>query len=544
MFDIIILNASVIDGTGKEPYSADIGITGDRIREVGDLTGAEAGEIIDAKGMTVAPGFIDLHTHSDLSFLYDRRTSNRIYNGVTTDVCGNCGVGVAPVSDKYSDDLLGYLKTRIIGNIPCEIELKWRTYKEYLNAVNEVHTAVNVAPILAQGVIHIYEKGLSQSETTEEELEVMKKQVREAMECGAVGMSSGLIYLPGAYTSSHEFTELCKAMKEYGGVYFTHKRDEGDRLYEAIDEAAGVALSAGVPLHISHLKVTGKKNFGTVKKVFSYIRELQASGLKITYDTYPYSWGMTSLLALLPPWVSEGGIDRLVERLKSPQMREKVIYDIENGVPGWSDLIKNIQDFSRIVIASSKVEANLWMEGKNLQEIAAQTGKDVYTLILDLIVEEKARTLIIAGMMDEDDVAEILSDPDTMIGSDSMTCGEDGLLAAGKPHPRTFGTQARVLAEYCRERKLFPLETAVKKMTSMPAKLLGLKDRGEIKPGYYADLCMFDLAEVQDMATYQDPIRYSKGMEYVFVNGQVALRNGKQTEVYAGRVITREKSGK
>lgn len=541
MVDIKIIHANIVDGTGAEPYMADVAICNERISAIGDLSEVEAKEVIDAKGMIVAPGFIDFHTHSDLSFLYDTRTSNRIYNGVTTDVCGNCGVGVAPVSDQYADEFLGYLKTRIIGNIPCDIELKWRSYQEYLDVVNNAHTAVNVAPILAQGAVHIYEKGLEQSATSPEELEVMKDEVRKAMECGAVGMSSGLIYLPGAYTDSKEFIELCKVMKDYGGVYFTHKRDEGAKRYEAIDEAANVARNAGVPLHISHLKVVGKENFGKVGELFAYIKKLQDSGLTVTYDTYPYNWGMTSLLALLPPWASEGGIDRLVERVQQPEIRKKMISDIENGIPGWSDMAKTIGDWNKIVISSSKSEKNLWMEGKSLKNIADTLKLDVYTLIFDLIVEEKARTLIIAEMMDENDVAEILADPGTMIGSDSMTCGEDGLLSLGRPHPRTFGTQARVLAKYCRDKKIFSLETAVKKMTSMPAHVLGLKERGEIKPGYFADLVIFDLANVQDMATYEEPKKYSKGMEYVFVNGKIALRNGKQTEIHAGRVITRQK---
>lgn len=542
MFDYKIINAEIVDGTGAAAYRADLAVTGEKISAIGDLSDTEAKVTIDAQGKTLAPGFIDLHTHSDLSVLYDHRMANRIYNGVTTDVCGNCGVGAAPVSDRYAEDFAGYLRTRIIGNIPGGFELKWRTYQEYLDAVNKAQPAANVAPILAQGAVHIYEKGLSQSETTPEELEHMKEEVRKAMECGAVGLSSGLIYLPGAYTSKEEFVALCAETKPYGGLYITHKRDDGDHLHEAVDEAAEIAREAGVPLHISHLKVTGKKNYGTVKEVFEHIHRLQASGLQVTYDTYPYSWGMTSLLALLPPWVSEGGIDCLVERLKDPEIRKKVIYDIENGLEGWSDAARAVGDFDKIVIASAKLESNLWMEGKGLKQIADILKKDVYDVLLDLIIEEKARTLIIEGLMDDKDVEEILADPDTMIGSDSMICGEDGLLSAGRPHPRMFGTQARVLAVYCRDKKLFPLELAVKKMTSMPAKLLGLEGRGEIRVGAYADLCLFDLANVKDMATYDEPKQYSRGMDYVFVNGQPALWEGKQTEVYAGRVIGRKRA--
>lgn len=303
MFDIKIINGMVIDGSGKNRYRADVGITGDLIAAIGDLSTAKAKKTVNADGKIVTPGFIDMHTHSDLSLLYDSLASARIYNGVTTDVIGNCGVGVAPVSEKTKDLLLKYLTTRIVGSIPVDhLDLPWTTYEEYLDYADKKPTAINMVPLVAQGAIRIHEMGFDGTPATAEQMAHMQEEIYKAMEAGACGLTSGLVYLPGLYTDEDELAELCKAIKPYGVKYITHQRDEGSGIYESMEEAFNICRKADVGLHISHLKLTDPKHWGCVGKLFAKLKEGSDSGLDITYDTYPYTSGMSSLASLVPAW--------------------------------------------------------------------------------------------------------------------------------------------------------------------------------------------------------------------------------------------------
>ncbi len=537
MYDIKISNGTILDGTGAPGLRADIAVTGDRIAAIGDLKGEKAVKTIDASGKFVSPGFIDMHTHSDMSLLYDSYASSRIHTGVTTDVIGNCGIGVAPVNEKNKQLLLDYLATRIVGTIPAPLELHWSTFGEYLNYIDKNPPAVNVAPLLAQGAIRIAEMGFSKEAAAPDQIRAMRAEVKKAMEEGAIAMTSGLIYLPGAYTGREELAELCKELRPYGGYYCTHMRNEGDTIFEAIDESIYIAKTAGVPLHISHLKLFGESNFGQTDKIFAVLDKAEEEGLRVTFDCYPYEAGMSSLSALLPSWVFEGGVDKLVERIREPENRLRLRREIEEGIPGWQNPCKASGGFKNVIIASLMLEKNKWYEGKSVEEIAKLQGKDPYDVVFDTLIEENAKVQMVTYMMSGEDVLKIVTHPKTMFGSDSMSLSTEGLLAFGKPHPRAFGTFGRIYSHYVKELGVLTFEEAVKKMTSMPAALLRLRDRGILREGYFADVVVFDPDTIKDRATYTDPKQYTEGIECVIVNGKIALEEGIQTKTLAGRVL-------
>ena len=537
MLDIKIINGVIIDGSAKDAYKGDLGITGDKITKIGDLSNEDAKTTIDAKGQVVSPGFIDMHTHSDMSLVYDRNASSRIYSGVTTDVIGNCGIGVAPVKLENKQLLLDYLGTRIVGSMPVELELKWDTYKSYFEYMEQNPPAVNVAPLLAQGPIRIYEMGFSKEEPTDKELENMVELADDCMKQGPLGMTSGLVYLPGEYTTQKELVELCKKVAKYDGFYATHMRNEGDEIFEAMDEAIDVARQSGVRLHISHLKCLGHKNFGQTDKLFAKINKAREEGLKVSFDVYPYNAGMTSLSAMLPPWMFEGGVDKMVERLTDEKNRKQIVHDIENGLPGWQNFGGSLRSWDDVTIVSVTQDEDAWMEGMKLTEIAAKWDKDLYNTMFDILYKENGRVQITIVLMDENDVQTILSHPDSMVGSDSMSLATEGLLAKTSTHPRAFGTQAKVLGEFVREKKCFSLEEGVKKLTYNPAKILKIEGRGLLKEGNFADIVIFNPDTIKDMATYKNPKQYPVGIDTVIVNGVVAFEDGRQLEVLPGRFL-------
>ena len=537
MLDIKIINGVIIDGSGKDAYKADLGITGDKITKIGDLSNEDAKTTIDAKGQAVSPGFIDMHTHSDMSLVYDRNASSRIRTGVTTDVIGNCGIGVAPVKEENKQLLLDYLGTRIVGSMPVKLELKWDSYESYIEYMEEKPPAVNVAPLLAQGPIRIYEMGFSKEEPTDKELENMVELSDDCMKQGPLGMTSGLVYLPGEYTTQKELVELCKKVAKYDGFYATHMRNEGDEIFEAMDEAIDVARQSGVRLHISHLKCLGYRNFGQTDKLFEKINKAREEGLKVSFDVYPYNAGMTSLSAMLPPWMFEGGVDKMVERLTDEKNRKQIVHDIENGLPGWQNFGGSLRSWDDVTIVSVTQDEDAWMEGMKLTEIAAKWDKDLYNTMFDILYKENGRVQITIVLMDENDVQTILSHPDSMVGSDSMSLATEGLLAKTSTHPRAFGTQAKVLGEFVREKKCFSLEEGVKKLTYNPAKILKIEGRGLLKEGNFADIVIFNPDTIKDMATYKNPKQYPVGIDTVIVNGVVAFEDGRQLEVLPGRFL-------
>ncbi|MEM2935750.1 MAG: D-aminoacylase [Candidatus Bathyarchaeia archaeon] len=525
MFDVIVKNGKVVDGTGNPWFKADVGIKGGRIVKVGHLSSVEAEGIIDAKGLAVCPGFIDAHTHSDMTIPFGPKVESAVRQGVTTMVTGNCGMSLAPVNPAKENLLMRYIAPLMPPGRKMKVE--WRTFGEYLDKMEEKGIAVNVAPLVGHGTAKIAVMGFEDRPPTAEELEEMKALIHEAMLSGAVGMSTGLIYAPGAYSKTDEIIELAKVVAKHGGVYASHIRNEGATLMEAMEEAIEIGEKAQVPVHISHHKASGRAFWGKTEKSLRLMEEARARGVDITCDQYPYEAGMTSLVMLLPLWAHEGGMDKLLERLRNPEDREKMRKDLEDMVYGWED----------IYVGYVETEKNKPLEGKNLVEIAKARGTDEFTALCNLLLEENGIASMVVFSMGEEDIRRVMRHHLQMVGSDSWAVAPYDILGAGKPHPRFYGTFPRILGKYVREEKVLTLEEAVRKMTSFPAQRFGLRDRGLVREGFWADLVVFDPETIRDRATYQDPHQYPEGIEYVMVNGKIVVEKGEHTGVLAGKVL-------
>ena len=539
MFDLKITNGRIVDGSGKSAYPGDIGIVRDRIVAIGNLTDCESGAMIDAKGNVVAPGFIDMHTHSDLSVVYDRNANSKIHSGVTTEVVGNCGIGPAPIKEENRGLLIDYLGTRLIGSIPVKIELPWTSFSEYLQHVEKTPPALNVAPLVGQGVIRIAVMGFAKGNPSVMELKEMQQILDTAMSEGALGLSSGLVYLPGEYSSTEEIGELCKTIAPYKGIYCTHMRTESDGIMDAIEEALQIGSTGGVPVHIAHMKLLSQNMLGKTDLVLERLAKAERSGIEVSYDVYPYTAGLTSLSACMPPWIFEGGVDKMIQRLGDSSIRIRLRQEIDSGLPGWQNFVKSAGGWEKFFVSSVRSEENKALEGKFITEIAELQGKDPYDAAFDLLIAENGRVQMNYYAMKEEDVIAFLQQPRAMIGSDAMSLSAEGILSYGKPHPRSFGTPTRLLARYVRELKALSIEDAIQKLSNRPARRLGLGGRGLIRQGYFADIVIFNPDTVQDQATYNDPKQYSRGIETVIVNGRVAVSQGCHQKVYQGRVLGR-----
>lgn len=539
MFDLKIMNGRIIDGSGAAAYVGDIGIVGDKIADIGNLADMESVRSIDANGNIVAPGFIDMHTHSDLSVVYDPKANSKLRSGVTTEVIGNCGIGVAPICEQNRHLLIDYLGTRLIGSIPVTIELPWTSYREYLEHLDKNPPSVNIAPLLGQGVVRIAVMGFAKGMPSAAELREMQSITDAAMAEGALGLSSGLVYLPGEYSSTEEIGELCKAIAPYQGVYCTHMRTESDGIMDALDEALRIGEIGGVPVHISHLKLLSQNMLGKTDLVLERLAKAERAGIEVSYDVYPYTAGLTSLSACMPPWIFEGGVEKMIARLQDTAVRMRIRKEIADGLPGWQNFVKSAGGWGKFFVSSVRSDENKCLEGKFITEIAELQGKDPYDAAFDLLIAENGRVQMNYYAMLEEDVITFLQQPQAMIGSDAMSLSAEGILSFGKPHPRAFGTPTRLLARYVREKKALSFEEAIKKMTSLPAKRLGLINRGLIKQGYFADIVIVNPETVQDKATYTDPKQYSQGIDAVIVNGCVAVEQGCHKGVYPGKVLGR-----
>lgn len=526
---LLIRGARIVDGTGSPWFFGDVEVAGDRIARVGRRLDATPGaRVVDAEGRVLAPGFIDIHSHSDDTILLNPRAESKVRQGVTSEVIGNCGYSLAPLEGGALADVRRDLED-------SGIDVRWRSFDEYLTHVERSGTAVNIASLVGHGTVRRAVMGCVERGPSREELDRMKALVARALNEGAWGISSGLIYPPSCYASTDELVELARVAREAGGIYASHIRNEDDRLVQAVEEAIAIGERARVPVEISHHKASGVQNWGTVRTTIALMDEARARGVNVACDVYPYTASSTSLSVILPQWIFDGGLDAALQRLKDPAVRERIrpiVEEEEGRKRGWD----------KTVISSVTRERNRVFEGMSLLQVAELTGKDPFTAALDLLVDECAAVQTVRFGMCEEDVAYVLAWPESCVGSDASARAPYGPLGKGKPHPRSYGTFPRVLARYVRERGALRLEEAVRKMTSLPASRIGLPDRGIIRPGMIADLVLFDPDKVADMATYADPHRYPMGIDWVFVAGTPVVAHGEHTGATPGRVLRRRRA--
>lgn len=518
MLDLIIRCAEIQDGNGSVPFIADIGVNDDTIVEIGDLSGAMAGQKIDASGLVAAPGFIDMHSHSDFTLPINPNALSKIHQGVTTEVIGQCGVSPAPSERKSGVSL--------IESYP-HLTWEWSSFGSYLDYLHNQGISVNIVPLVGHGSIRRLVMGETDHEPSCDEINSMRHAIHQAMEEGAWGMSTGLIYPPGMYAKTMELIDLCRTVVDEGGFYFSHIRGEGPTLLDAVSEAIKIGEEAIIPVQISHLKASWQENWHLMDGAIKLIDCARQKGLDVTADVYPYTACHTDLSIVLPPWAHDGGSERMIERLKQKDERKRMLPHLSSRQSQWGLIM--------ISFAPDCPE----LEGQTVAEITEKRGADPLETVMDIIIEGGPRTSAVYYDMKPENLKTALLHPEVMIGSDGQALAPFGPLRVGRVHPRSFGAFPRLLAKYVREEGLLSLPEAVKKMSGLPAARLGLSDRGRIARGKKADIVVFNPNTVQDMATFLDPYRYPTGIEYVFVNGQAVVTPKGHTGKRPGRILNR-----
>ncbi|MFX1495362.1 MAG: amidohydrolase family protein [Promethearchaeota archaeon] len=536
-FDLIIKNGRIIDGTGNPWYRGEIGIKDGKIKEIRPKISNEGSKEIDARGMMICPGFIDMHSHTDYILPIYNRAESFIRQGITTNVIGMCGNSFAPIHPDHIEDFRKFY-ARIIP-LYEDYQFTWHTFKEYLAKLEKDKCALNLASVVGFENIRIAGgPGYENRPPTSDETEKMKEYVIEAMEAGAFGMSTGLIYAPQVYAKTEEIIDVAKVVAQYGGLYFSHIRDEGKNVIDAIKECIEIVEKSECRGgHIAHHKISGKISWGKSEETLKLIREANNRGISITYDQYPYNRGWTTLSAILPPWVHEGGPDKLLERIKEKTNQERIKKETTNQIEGWENFIKR-NGFECVFLSSVVSEKWKDIEGMSIPEITKTKGmKDEWETLFSILIDDKGGSTVTLETMGEEDIQTIMTGEYHMVGTDGV-----GLPARhnfGKYHPRFYGTYPRILGKYVREEKLLTLEDAIRRMTSSPALRLGLTDRGLIKEDFWADLVIFNPDTVIDKATYEEPHQLPEGIPYVIVNGTIAVDNNKQKRTFSGKVLRR-----
>jgi N-acyl-D-amino-acid deacylase len=527
-FDLVITNGHIIDGTGSPWYSGDLGIRDGKIAAIGNLALASRKRTIDAAGKVVAPGFIDMLGQSELTILVDPRLPSKIYQGITTEITGEGGT-VAPLNDAIiQSDHAGYEHYHITPD--------WRTFRQYFARIEKQGMGINLASYVGATQVRRLVLGEDNKQPTPDQLEQMKTLVREAMKDGTVGVSTALEYAPAPYAKTEELIALAAEAGKFGGIYSTHMRNESDSVLEAIDEALRIGREAHVPVEIWHLKVAGKNNWGRMPEVVAKINGARAAGSDVTADTYAYTAWFNDFSAFIPPWAHDGGTAKLIERLKDPATRERIRKDMLTPSKDWDNEWQEIPGPEAVMIGVVQNPKMLPQEGKRLSELAKLWNKDPMDALFDFLIADPNAGVAVFGMS-QPDVTLALQQPWVAIDNDSSGTSPEGILGQEHPHPRAYGTFPRILRKYVHEEKALTLEDAIRKFSALPAQRLRLIDRGALKAGMWADVVIFDLATVRDLATFDNPNQLSEGMEYVLVNGVPVVDEAKMTGALPGKVL-------
>jgi len=528
-YDVVIQHGRIIDGTGSPWYSGDIGIRQGKIAAIGNLTGAPAKRTIDAHGMVVAPGFIDMLGQSELTILVNPHLPSKIYQGITTEITGE-GSSVAPVNEAI-------LKADRVGYEHYGINPDWRSFRDYFARLEKQGMGINLASYVGATQVRRMVLGDEDRAPNAAELERMKTLVREAMRDGAVGVSTSLQYAPAPYASTEELIALAAEAAKFGGVYATHMRSEADAIIPAVDEAVRIGREARIPVEIWHLKAAGQANWGRMPEVIARIQQARDAGVDISADTYAYPAGFNTFSAIIPPWAHDGGDAKLIERLKDPAMRARIRKEMETPGGHWENEWQEVTGPESILVGAVANPKLLPLQGKTIAEIARIWGKDPFDTIFDLLIEDQAFTSVALFIMSEPDIALAIQQPWVSICNDSEGTAPDGVLGKEHPHPRAYGTFPRILRKYVREEKKLTLPDAIRKFSALPAQRMRLADRGVLKEGMWADVVVFDPETIHDVATFENPNQLSEGMRFVLVNGVPVIEEGKMTNALPGKVL-------
>lgn len=522
--DIVLQGGVVYDGTGRPPAAADVAIAGDRIEAVGPDLPVSGARVIDVRGQAVAPGFIDIHSHTDLELLINPGADSKVRQGVTTEVNGQDGASIGPWRDTEFEEIRDTYRRRY------DVDIDFRTLDEFFHRLERNPGAVNIASMIGAGQVRGFIVGADDRPATPAELQRMVAEVETALTAGACGLSTGLEYIPGAFADLAELVTLSGPLRARNLPYASHMRNEDDQLLAAIEEALTVGRLAEVPVQISHLKAQGQRNWWKAPVTLHLLESARASGIDVHYDRYPYVAYSTGLTSLFPVWSRDGGNGALLGRLDEPSLARRIRADVERK-------INQLGNWDAVQISSTREDSLAWARGRKLGELAAERAVDPYDLLLTLIRGDRADSGMIGYGMSETNTAAFLAHPLGMICSDGSALATEGPLSTGSPHPRSYGTFARVLGHYCRDERVMPLEIGVHKMTAMPARKLRLARRGVVTPGYFADLVVFDPERIRDQATFTEPHQYAAGVAHVLVNGTEVLSNGEPTGAHPGRVL-------
>ncbi len=527
--DFVIKGGTVYDGTGSEGKQADVAIYGDRIVGVGDFKTAKAKTIVDASGLAVAPGFINMLSWSNESLIQDGRSQSEIRQGVTTEIMGE-GESMGPVNDRVREHMLRQQKD-------IKYEIKWSTLAEYLRYLEKRGVSCNVASFIGATTIRENVIGFEDKAPTPQQLDQMRELVRREMEAGALGIGTSLIYPPAFYARTDELIELCKVAAKYQGKYISHMRSEGNRLLEGLDELIRISREAGMPAEVYHIKAAGQKNWGKIDDLLSRIEAAQKEGLGIRANMYTYTAAGTGLDACLPPWTEDGGYPALFKRLRDPVTREKIATQVRTPTDEWENLYLAAGSPDKILLVGFKSQKLKPLTGKSLAEVAKMRGKDPVETIMDLIAEDESRIDTVYFLMSEENVKKEIVKPWISFGSDEASQAPEGVFLKSHPHPRAYGNFARVLGKYVRDEKMISLPEAIRRLSALPATNLGLDHRGFLKEGMFADVVVFDPATIADRATFEKPHQYAVGVKQVFVNGVPVIKDGEHTGAKPGRAL-------